>query len=95
MRARISGWEKKYLAHGGRLTLIKSVLSSMPLHLLQVMSAPKNVIERIERLFLDFFGALQMIEGRFTGLGGKIIVFPWMKVVLVLDQLKIPLKLSQ
>ncbi|KAL2248543.1 UNVERIFIED_CONTAM: putative ribonuclease H protein [Sesamum indicum] len=54
IRNKITGWEKALLSHGGRLQLIKSVLSAMPTYLLQVLKPPKYVMERIERLFNKF-----------------------------------------
>ncbi|KAL0283419.1 UNVERIFIED_CONTAM: putative ribonuclease H protein [Sesamum radiatum] len=43
------------LSHGGRLQLIKSVLTAMPTYLLQTLKPPKYITERIERLFNKFF----------------------------------------
>ncbi|EOY02236.1 Uncharacterized protein TCM_011923 [Theobroma cacao] len=54
IRDRISGWENKTLSPGGRITLLRSVLSSLPLYLLQVLKPPVVVIEKIERLFNSF-----------------------------------------
>ncbi|EOY06655.1 Uncharacterized protein TCM_021311 [Theobroma cacao] len=47
-------WENKILSPGGRITLLRSVLSSIPIYLLQVLKPPVNVIEKIERLFNSF-----------------------------------------
>ncbi|KAL0447830.1 UNVERIFIED_CONTAM: hypothetical protein Slati_1910900 [Sesamum latifolium] len=52
---KIAGWEKKVLSYGGRLLLIQSVLSSIPIHLLYVLKPPKGILLRIERLFNNFF----------------------------------------
>ncbi|EOY06956.1 Uncharacterized protein TCM_021518 [Theobroma cacao] len=54
IRDRISGWENKTLSPGGRITLLRSVLSSLPMYLLQVLKPPMVVIEKIERLFNSF-----------------------------------------
>ncbi|WRX14697.1 Reverse transcriptase domain - like 10 [Theobroma cacao] len=54
IRDRISGWENKTLSPGGRITLLRSVLSSLPMFLLQVLKPPVVVIEKIERLFNSF-----------------------------------------
>ncbi|KAL0407592.1 UNVERIFIED_CONTAM: putative mitochondrial protein [Sesamum latifolium] len=55
IKNRISGWEKALLSHGGRLQLIKSVLSAMPTYLLQTLKPPKFITERIDRIFNKFF----------------------------------------
>ncbi|KAL2526753.1 DUF4283 domain-containing protein [Abeliophyllum distichum] len=39
---RISSWASRLLSFGGRITLIRSVLSSIPLNLLQIMKPPKD-----------------------------------------------------
>ncbi|KAI3473655.1 hypothetical protein Pfo_031429 [Paulownia fortunei] len=56
MRKRLQGWEKTTLSHGGRLALIKSTLSTMPLYLIQVLHPPKMVIHTIEQIMARFFG---------------------------------------
>ncbi|KAL0421827.1 UNVERIFIED_CONTAM: hypothetical protein Slati_3205600 [Sesamum latifolium] len=58
MAQRIGGWEKKFLSYGGRLQMIKSVLLSMPIHILEVLKAPKGVLVRIERMLNKFFWGL-------------------------------------
>ncbi|KAL0293865.1 UNVERIFIED_CONTAM: hypothetical protein Sangu_3229700 [Sesamum angustifolium] len=55
VRNRISGWENCHLSYGGRLLLIKTVLSSMPIYLLQVLNPPVSTIQKLERLFARFF----------------------------------------
>ncbi|KAJ6677481.1 RETROTRANSPOSON UNCLASSIFIED-LIKE PROTEIN, partial [Salix purpurea] len=52
--ARMEGWEAKVLSPGGRITILKSILTSMPLYLLHVIVPPKTVMCRIERLFNKF-----------------------------------------
>ncbi|XP_027167252.1 uncharacterized protein LOC113767379 [Coffea eugenioides] len=53
--AKLAGWQKKLLTQGGRLILIKHVLSAIPLHVLAVMDPPKAVIHSLERLMARFF----------------------------------------
>ncbi|KAI3473683.1 hypothetical protein Pfo_031465, partial [Paulownia fortunei] len=55
MRKKLQGWEKSTLSHGGRLALIKSTLSSMPLYLLQVTQPPKVVLHNIDQIMARFF----------------------------------------
>ncbi|KAJ6714204.1 RETROTRANSPOSON UNCLASSIFIED-LIKE PROTEIN [Salix viminalis] len=52
--ARMEGWEAQVLSPGGRITILKSILTSMPLYLLHVIMPPKTVMCRIERLFNKF-----------------------------------------
>ena len=52
---RLSGWKARYLSKGGRLTLIKSVLSSLPTYFLSLYPVPSSVackLEAIQRNFL-------------------------------------------
>lgn len=51
----LSGWKGLYLSKGERITLIKSVLSSLPTHFLSpfiIPSSVANVIEKYQRKFL-------------------------------------------
>ncbi|KAK4384598.1 hypothetical protein Sango_3045100 [Sesamum angolense] len=54
VRNRISGWNTA-LSYGGRLQLIKTALSSMPIYLLQVLNPPVSTIQKLKRLFAKFF----------------------------------------
>ncbi|KAL0463200.1 UNVERIFIED_CONTAM: hypothetical protein Slati_0207600 [Sesamum latifolium] len=55
VRAKIVGWEQCYLSYGGRLQLIKTVLASMPIYLLQVLNPPVSTLQKLEQLFAKFF----------------------------------------
>ena len=44
IRGRISGWANRLLSFGGKLVLIRHVLSSMSLHFFQVLRLPATVI---------------------------------------------------
>ncbi|XP_060177861.1 uncharacterized protein LOC132607800 [Lycium barbarum] len=52
---RLSSWTGKLLSIGGRTTLIKHVVQSMPIHLLSVCDPPSGVLAQIHRLFAKFF----------------------------------------
>ncbi|KAK4391557.1 hypothetical protein Sango_1933500 [Sesamum angolense] len=52
---RISGWEHNFLSYGERLQLIKSVLSSMPIFLLQVLYPPVGIIHKVDQFFAKYF----------------------------------------
>lgn len=51
MRDKVQSWEMVSSSHGGQLTLIKSVLQSILLHLFQVLNPPKLVVDGMENLF--------------------------------------------
>ena len=50
MERRLAGWKKLYLSKGGRLTLLKSTLSSLPTYFLSLFTIPVSVAHRIEKL---------------------------------------------
>jgi hypothetical protein len=51
---RLAGWKRMYLSKGGRITLMKSTLSSLPTYFLSLFLIPASVANRIEKLFRDF-----------------------------------------
>ncbi|RVW99510.1 putative ribonuclease H protein [Vitis vinifera] len=54
MWRRLALWKRQYLSKEGRITLIKSTLSSIPLYQMSVFRMPKSVARRIEKLQRDF-----------------------------------------
>lgn len=66
---RIEEWQAKLLSLGGRLTLVNSVLSNLPMYFFLVFKAPKCVIKRIEALRRAFFW-----KGRSSVSGGHCLV---------------------
>ena len=54
IRSRITSWTNRFLSFGGRLQLIKSVLSSLTNFWLSVFRLPKACIKEIEKLFSAF-----------------------------------------
>ena len=51
---KLAGWKKLYLSKGGRLTLLKSTLSSLPTYFLSLFTIPTHVANKIEKLHRDF-----------------------------------------
>uniref|UniRef100_A0A803P465 Reverse transcriptase domain-containing protein n=1 Tax=Cannabis sativa TaxID=3483 RepID=A0A803P465_CANSA len=51
---RLDGWKCAFLSKGGRLTLIQSVLSSLPLYFLSLFKAPRSVTKALEKMMRDF-----------------------------------------
>ncbi|XP_057489420.1 uncharacterized protein LOC130775285 [Actinidia eriantha] len=54
VKRRLASWKRQYLSKGGKLTLIKSSLSSMPTYLLSLFTVPKSIAMRLEKLMRDF-----------------------------------------
>ena len=54
MEKKLSAWKCLYLSKGGRLTLLKSTLSSFPTYFLSLFIIPKVVAARLERIQRNF-----------------------------------------
>jgi len=55
IRSRLSGWKSKHLSLGGRLVLLKSVLSSLPVYALSFFKAPSGIVSSMESILNNFF----------------------------------------
>ena len=53
-RKRLSSWKRQYISKGGRLTLIRSTLSSLPIYFLSLFRMPRIVCARLEKIQRDF-----------------------------------------
>ncbi|RVX03217.1 LINE-1 reverse transcriptase-like [Vitis vinifera] len=54
LRRRLALWKRQYISKGGRITLIKSTLASMPMYQMSLFRLPKLVARRLEKLQRDF-----------------------------------------
>ncbi|WVZ57739.1 hypothetical protein U9M48_008086 [Paspalum notatum var. saurae] len=52
---RLSSWKSKHLSTGGRLTLINSVLSSLPMYMMPFFAIPKGVLKKLDYFRSRFF----------------------------------------
>ncbi|KAL7260348.1 hypothetical protein ACSBR1_006087 [Camellia fascicularis] len=55
VKKRLSSWKRRYLSLRGRITLVKSVLSSLPLYYMSLFRIPStvaNTIDKFQRSFL-------------------------------------------
>ena len=75
VRKRLDGWKRSFLSRGGRLSLIESVLSSLPIYFLSLFKIPRNVGKEIESLMRDF-----LWEGCDGEVGDHLVA--WKKVCL-------------
>ena len=53
-RKRLASWKIQYISKGGRLTLIRSALSSLPIYYLSFFRMPQKVCARLERIQRQF-----------------------------------------
>ena len=50
VRRRLALWKRQYISKGGRITLIKSTMTSMPIYQMSLFRMPKVVARRLEKL---------------------------------------------
>ena len=53
-RKRLTSWKIQYISKGGRVTLIRSTLSSLPIYYLSLFRMPQKVCARLERIQRQF-----------------------------------------
>ncbi|GJX49572.1 RNA-directed DNA polymerase, eukaryota, reverse transcriptase zinc-binding domain protein [Tanacetum coccineum] len=84
LSARLSKWKLKSLSIGGRLTLIKSVLSSLPLYYMSYFKVPKGVLSKMESIRRNFFNGVENAEKKMSLIGwnkifayNRALLFKW------------------
>lgn len=55
MEKLLSIWDHKNMNHGGRITLINSILNAMPIYRMQTLKFPSAVLDRIGKICNKFF----------------------------------------
>nr|GEW03533.1 hypothetical protein [Tanacetum cinerariifolium] len=83
--SQLSKWKLKTLSIGGRLTLIKSVLTSIPLYQMSSFKVPTKVLNILESIKRKFFNGIEGNER-------KLSLISW-DTVLALKKYGEPLKL--
>jgi hypothetical protein len=54
-KKRLNSWKGKHLSIGGKLTLINSVLSSLPMYMMSFFAIPRGVLKKIDYYRSRFF----------------------------------------
>ena len=57
---KLANWKRLYLSKGGRLTLLKSTLSSIPTYYLSLFTIPQHIADRLERIRGISYGGVLM-----------------------------------
>ncbi|GJU55348.1 RNA-directed DNA polymerase, eukaryota, reverse transcriptase zinc-binding domain protein [Tanacetum coccineum] len=55
---RLSKWKMKTLSVGGRLTLLKSIVGSMPIYHMSLFKVPKKILHSMESIRCHFFNGI-------------------------------------
>ncbi|KAJ9535108.1 hypothetical protein OSB04_un001812 [Centaurea solstitialis] len=71
---KLSAWKSKCISIGGRLTLIQSVLSAIPLFFFSLFKAPKAILKLLESIRRRFFWGFKDDEK-------KLVWIAWKKVL--------------
>ncbi|GJX53515.1 RNA-directed DNA polymerase, eukaryota, reverse transcriptase zinc-binding domain protein, partial [Tanacetum coccineum] len=58
--SRLSKWKMKTLSIGGRLTLLKSVLGSLPIYYMSMFKVPLQVLKKMESIRSHFFNGVEL-----------------------------------
>ncbi|RVW27502.1 Transposon TX1 uncharacterized 149 kDa protein [Vitis vinifera] len=54
VRRRLARWKRQYISKGGRITLIRSTLASMPIYHMSLFRMPKSMARRLDKVQRDF-----------------------------------------
>ncbi|GKV52014.1 hypothetical protein SLEP1_g58623 [Rubroshorea leprosula] len=73
-RNRLSLWNGQFLSFGGRIALINSMLSSLPVFLLSMYKIPRGVIEEIDTIRRRFLWGEVRTRRKWRGCVGKMCV---------------------
>lgn len=72
---KLKGWKSRFLFFGGKITRIRSILASLPIHVFSCMVVPQQQQRRIEGLMRAFLWTKQG-QSRFNWVSWKIICTP-------------------
>jgi hypothetical protein len=78
----LSCWKAKYLSYGGRLVLLNSVLSSLPMFMMSFFEIPKRVLKNLDHFRSRFFGKALLLNINIDLPNGTSCVAPKITVAL-------------
>ncbi|GJT66564.1 putative reverse transcriptase domain-containing protein, partial [Tanacetum coccineum] len=64
--SRLSKWKLKTLSIGGRLTLLKSVLTAIPIYFMSLFKVPAGILKDLESICQNFFKGDEKMERNVT-----------------------------
>jgi hypothetical protein len=79
---KLSCWKAKYLSYGGRLVLLNSVLSSLPMFMMSFFDVPKGVLKNLDHFRFRFFGKVLLLNINIDLPNGTSYVAPKISVAL-------------
>ena len=65
-RKKLVLWKRQHISKGGRLTLIRSTLSNLPIYIMPLFRMPKGVKARLEKIQRDSLWAVVIWRGKST-----------------------------
>nr|GEV26569.1 RNA-directed DNA polymerase, eukaryota, reverse transcriptase zinc-binding domain protein [Tanacetum cinerariifolium] len=74
VQSRLSNWKMKALSIGGRFTLLRSVLGSIPLFYMSIFRVPSSVLHKLESLRSHFFNGHEIGSRKATWVKWNIVL---------------------
>ncbi|WMV30189.1 hypothetical protein MTR67_023574 [Solanum verrucosum] len=74
---RINDWQTRILSFGGRITLIKHVLQSIPIHTMTSISPPKTTLNYIKRVTANFFWGWDKEKKKYHWASWETLSYPY------------------
>lgn len=83
VQGKLEGRKTKFLSFVGRQTLVKSVLSAIPIYPMQTTLIPLGVCSKVEKIIRNFFGEIVTKSKHATWSVGKLFRSQRVRVALV------------
>ncbi|RVW74104.1 LINE-1 reverse transcriptase-like [Vitis vinifera] len=74
VRRRLARWKRQYISKGGRITLIRSTLASMPIYHMSLFRMPKSMARRLDKVQRDFLWGGEVWKGKLIKSSGRRFV---------------------